>query len=277
MRIETIESLGDPRVADYRNVRDAALLRPGLFMAEGRLNVARLIDSERFQPRSVFVTRAALDAIGPCLGRLDERTPVYLASQRVLNEVVGYDMHRGCLAAGVRPPEIPLSSLLEDLGDGPALLILLEDVSNPDNVGGVFRNAMAFGVDAVLVTPRSVDPLYRKSIRVSMGGSLTVPFARVEAGAHCVERLRAAGYCVAALATDPEAVSLAQWRPVPPAPERVVLLLGAEGPGLSAEARGAADVVLRIPMVPGVDSLNLYSAAGIAMHHVVSVLRGALS
>jgi len=277
VRIETIHSLEDPRVAEYRNLRDAALRRPGLFMAEGRLNVERLIQSERFHPQSLFVTRTALDAIEGTLADRYDDVPIYVAEQKVLNGVAGYDVHRGCLAVGVRPPERVLDVLLEDLAPGPALLVLLEDVSNSDNVGGVFRNAMAFGVDAVLVTPKSVDPLYRKSIRVSMGASLLVPFCRVSEDAAVILQLQAAGFCVAALVTDRDAISLSHWSPVPPAPERVVLMLGAEGPGLSEEARRVADVSLRIPMVSGADSLNLYTAAGIAMHHVAAVLRGALS
>ena len=274
---ESIESLDDPRVADYRNVRDADLRAPGLFVAEGRLNVERLVRDSRHPVRSVFVTPAAWAAMRGCLEGLPAPVPIYSAPQSVLDGVVGYPMHRGCLAVGERLPEQGLDGVLEVVGDGPALLLLLEDVSNADNVGGVFRNAMAFGVDAVLLTPRCVDPLYRKSVRVSMGGSLVLPFARVAAGVATLEKLRAADFCVAALATDSDAIALSAWRPQPPAPERVVLVLGAEGPGLSAATREAADLRLRIPMARGADSLNLYSAAAIAIHHLTAVLRGSVS
>jgi tRNA G18 (ribose-2'-O)-methylase SpoU len=276
VRVETIASLEDPRVADYRNLRDADLRTPGLFMAEGRFNVERLVECSGFEVRSLFMTPTARDAMARSLVRLGVDTPVYVAPQSLLDGVVGYAMHRGCLAVGVRPARRSLDDLLATLGDGPALLVLLEDVNNADNVGGVFRNAMAFGAVGVLLTPGCVDPLYRKSIRVSMGGSLQVPFASVDYGAAPLEKLRAAGFCVAALATDAAALSLGRWQPVPPAPERVVLALGTESEGLSEPARRSADVVLRIPMASGIDSLNVYTAAGIAMHHVAAVLRGAL-
>jgi tRNA G18 (ribose-2'-O)-methylase SpoU len=264
-------------VAEYRNLRDADLRTPGLFMAEGRFNVESLIDAEGYVPRSLFMTATAHGVMASALSRLDSGTPVYVAEQSVLDGVVGYAMHRGCLAVGERPPERGLDDVLAELGDGPALLALLEDVNNADNVGGIFRNAMAFGVDAVLLTPGCVDPLYRKAIRVSMGGSLQVPFASVMRGAAPLEQLRGAGFCVAALGTDASAVALGKWRPCAPAPSRVALLFGTESTGLSETAQGAADVVLRIPMAPGVDSLNVYTAAGIAMHHVAVNLRGAIS
>jgi tRNA G18 (ribose-2'-O)-methylase SpoU len=274
MRVVPIERLDDPRVRDYRNVRDADLRGgSGLFMAEGRLNVERLLASERYRARSVFLTRAALRGLAAALESLSDDTPVYLAGQGLLNEVVGYAMHRGCLAAGVRPEEDRLDDVLARSARGARLLVVLEDVTNPDNVGGVFRNAMAFGADAVLLTSRCADPLYRKSIRVSMGGALRVPFARVADAGDALARLREADFAVLALSAGPEAIALADYAPAPPAPERVVLVLGNEGDGLSRPVLAAADASLAIPMVAGVDSLNVATASGIALHHVAVVLR----
>jgi tRNA G18 (ribose-2'-O)-methylase SpoU len=275
MRVVPIDLLDDPRVGDYRNVRDADLRgESGLFMAEGRLTVERLLASQRYRARSVFVTHAALRGMGAALETLSDDTPVYVAEQALLNEVVGYDMHRGCLAAGERPEEDRLDEVIARCADGPRLLVVLEDVTNPDNVGAVFRNAMAFGADAVLLTPRCADPLYRKSIRVSMGAALRVPFAHVADVAGAAARLREAGFGVLALCAGQAATALSEYAPTSPAPERVALVLGTEGDGLSRVALEAADAVLAIPMMAGVDSLNVATASGIALHHVAMVLRG---
>jgi tRNA G18 (ribose-2'-O)-methylase SpoU len=274
MRVEAIERLDDPRVADYRNVRDADLRAgSGLFMAEGRLNVERLLASQRYRARSVFLTRPALRGIGAALESLADDTPVYLAEQALLSEVVGYAMHRGCLAAGERAAEERLEDVLARTAGGPGLLVVLEDVTNPDNVGAVFRNAVAFGVDAVLLTTRCADPLYRKSLRVSMGGALQVPFARVSEAGVALSRLREEGFALVALRAGPGAVALSDYAPAAPAPERVVLVLGSEGQGLSRATLAAADATLAIPMVGGVDSLNVATACGIALHHFAMVLR----
>jgi tRNA G18 (ribose-2'-O)-methylase SpoU len=267
VRVERIESLDDPRVAEYRNLRDVDL-RAGsnLFMTEGRLGVRRLVRGSRFRARSVFVTPAALDGLGEVLGELEEETPVYLASQAVLNQVVGYDMHRGCLAAAERGAEPGAEALLEACATGRRRLVVLEDVTNPDNVGAVFRNARAFGADAVLLTPRCADPLYRKAIRVSMGAALQLPFARIGDCGEAFARLRAAGFPVVACTPDAEA------EPIDAAAERLAgagrlaLAFGTEGEGLSDAALAAADARVQIPMAPGVDSLNVATASGIALH-----------
>jgi len=266
VRVEPVAQLDDPRVALYRNLRDAALRSASdVFLVEGRLNVARLIDAPRYRTRSVFVTRAALRGIERALARLDAETPVYLASQALMDQIVGYPMHRGCLAVGERGPALSLDALLASPAPPPRRIAVLEDVSNPDNVGGVFRNALAFGVDAVLLTPRCADPLYRKALRVSMGAVLCVPFARTPELAPALRRLRAAGFRVLALCASRRERPLAALGPLP---ERVAWLLGAEQGGLSAAARAEADLALTIPMAPGIDSLNVATAAGIAFHHV---------
>jgi tRNA G18 (ribose-2'-O)-methylase SpoU len=270
-RVE-VDSPDDSRLADYRDVRDADLrARAGLFMAEGRLNVKRLVEGGRHRARSVFVTPAGLAGLRPTLERLGDDTPVYVASQWVMNRVVGYDMHRGCLAAGERGRLPGLEEALAAPAPSPRLWLALEDVTNPDNVGGIFRNALAFGVEHVLLSRRCADPLYRKSIRVSMGASLRLPFGVAEGWPAELARLRDSGFAVAALVADRHAAPVSALAFEKDA-AGVVLLLGNEGSGLSAAARAAADLRATIPMAPGVDSLNAATASGIALQRVSSAL-----
>lgn len=261
MRVERVESLDDPRVADYRNVRDADLRQDRLFLAEGRLNVKRLITVSPYRTRSVFVTDAGLRGLRESLERLGEDAPVFLAPQRVMNAVVGYDMHRGCLAAGERAPSPEPHALLAR--DGSGLVVVLEGVTNPDNVGGVFRNALAFGAGAVLLTRRCADPLYRKAIRVSMGASLRVPFAWAADGPTALTALGRAGFASVALDADRAAPLLDEC----PGAARLAVWLGGEGDGLSAAVVAGAQRRATIPMTGGADSLNAAVASGIALHH----------
>ncbi len=272
MRVERVESLEDPRVADYRDVKDADLRgRDGLFMCEGRLGVRRLIDGGRFRPRSVFVTPTALEAMRDALEPLPAAAPVYVAEASVLSGVVGYDMHRGCLAAAERGDEPDTAALFAG-ASAPRLALALEQLTNPDNVGGLFRNAMAFGVGAVLLDPRCSDPLYRKAVRVSMGGALQVPFTRSRDWPGDLKRLADLGYLLLALAPrgELEVSDLAErWRSgAEPPPERVALLVGSEGEGLTPEVLALADRRLRIDMAAGVDSLNVATAAAVALHQL---------
>ena len=267
MRVETIESLDDPRVRAYRNVRDPELRRDdGLFLAEGRLNVLRLVEGPRFRVHSLFVTPTALSGLGDALGNLSDEASVYVAAQPILNGVVGYDLHRGCIAAGLRGEPAGFESLVAPSQE-PSLLVALEHLTNPDNVGAVFRNAMAFGADGALLCPRTSDPLYRKAIRVSMGATLQLPFARFEAWPAGLEKLRAADYRIIALhpsaAREIRELDLA----TPGVPARLVLVLGSEGPGLASETRALAHDEARIAMAPGMESLNVATAAAIALHH----------
>jgi tRNA G18 (ribose-2'-O)-methylase SpoU len=267
VRVEEIQSLDDPRVADYRNVKDAELLaNSNLFMTEGRLGVRRLISDSRFRARSVFVTRAALAGLSDVLPKLGDEARIYLASQALLNEVVGYKMHRGCLAAAERGVPLSADEILARCATGRRLLVVLEDLTNPDNVGSVFRNARAFGVDGILLTPRCTDPLYRKAVRVSMGATLQLPFARVGSCEPAFEALRAAGFAVVALTPDAKAEPLDEAARRLACAQRVALALGTEAEGLSPAALAAADVRACIAMAPGVDSLNVATASGIALH-----------
>ena len=268
MRLLPIESLDDPQVADYRNLRDADLRREhGLFIAEGRLGVRQLIEESRFRTRSVLLTPTVLSSMRPVVERLDERTPVFVTSRGTLNEVVGYPMHRGCLAAGERGEPVRAEDLFAPEGQ-PSLLLVLEQIANPDNVGGIFRNAWAFGADAVLLSPQCSDPLYRKAIRVSMGATVRLPFGFFVGWPESLRALRAAGYRLLALQPREGSVALGDFGTSLEIPRRVALLLGGEEAGLSRATLEWADWGVRIPMQSGVDSLNVATASGIAMHHV---------
>jgi tRNA G18 (ribose-2'-O)-methylase SpoU len=266
-----IETLDDPRIAGYRAARDADLRGGSTFLAEGRHNVRRLLTVSRFRTRSVFVTPAGLEGIRDALERAPRPAPVYLASQRIMNDVVGYDMHRGCLAEGERGPEVGFASLWDASRQPPRLCVVLEDLANPENVGGVFRNALAFGAGAVLLTPRSVDPLYRRSIRVSMGAALRVPFARAARWPEELRLLREAGVVVVALEARRGALPLTALE-LPTGSRGVALLVGCEGSGLSQAAQEQASMSVTIPMAPGIDSLNTATATGIALHHLAALV-----
>ena len=239
-------------------------MRREAFIAEGRLIVGKLLAAPRFRVRSALGTASALASLR---GGLEQAgVPVYVARPETLQRIVGFHFHRGCLAAGERRAELGLDVLLQPRGR--RILVALEGVTNPDNVGGVFRNAMAFGADGVVLGPGCADPLYRRALRVSMGGALETPFATVFDWPEGFARLRAAAFTIAALTPDRAAADISAFGEVP---ERLLLLLGSEGEGLSAAARAAADVHVRIPMAPGVDSLNVATAAGIALHRLARV------
>lgn len=260
MRVEQIRDAADSRVVAYREVRDAdARGRHGVFIAEGRFVVRTLLADSPLATRSVFVTPVALESIRDVL---PDDTQVYLAEQDVMNDVVGFNIHRGCLAAGDRPAVVRTEGLLQAAGG--RAVVVLEDVNNHDNIGGLFRSAIALGAGGVLLGPRCADPLYRKSIRVSMGAALRLPFGTAALWPDALETVRAAGYTLLALTPDADADDIGSLAVSSP----VALLLGAEGPGLSQEAMGRADRRVRIGMVSGVDSLNVVVAAAIALHRV---------
>ncbi|MBW2383297.1 MAG: RNA methyltransferase [Deltaproteobacteria bacterium] len=262
-----IDALDDPRVEGYADLKDRNLRkREGLFVVEGRVNLRCLIERSPHRPLSLLVSPAAHAALADVLEMLGKEVPVYLASHEVLKGLVGFKLHRGCLALCARPDEPSLEQLVAaaPAAPAPSLLVVLEELTNHDNVGGVFRNAMAFGADAVVLCPRTCDPLYRKAIRTSMGGTLCVEFARAaDWPGDALTPLRAAGYQLVAL--DPGGERLESGDvPLPP---RTALILGTEGAGLSDAVLEAADIRLRIDMASEVDSLNVATAAAIAMHH----------
>ncbi|MEO8680236.1 MAG: RNA methyltransferase [Vicinamibacterales bacterium] len=258
-----IESLDDPRVADYRFLADPQyLLAHGLFVAEGRLVLRQLLKSFRFETRSILVTPAAVENLGAALNQT--QAPIYVAPQALMNEVAGFNIHRGCLALGVRPAA---GGLENDVLDRATRIVVLEGVSNPDNVGGLFRSAAAFGVDLVVLGPDCGDPLYRKAIRTSMAATLEVPYASAGAWPEAITQLRQQGCEVLALTPAASAPPLAGFRP---ASNRLALLVGSEGDGLTAAALELASAQARIPMSGAVDSLNVTTAGSIAMYFLFS-------
>src|SRR5215471_8690874 len=274
MPLVPIAGLDDLRVAPYRDVSDPELLRAHrLFVAEGRLVVQRLIEDGRFRVRSLLLNEAAWHALEPSCGRLASDVDVCLASSRDFEDLPGYNVHRGCLALVERPQPASIDAVLSSA----RVIVVLEHVTNADNVGGVFRNAAAFGVDAVLLSPSTCDPLYRKAIRTSMAATLRVPFATLdhESGSWtgALEALRRRGFGLAAMTPREPAQGLEEFvRQTPP--ERLAVLIGTEGGGVSGEAETAADYRVRIPIGPNIDSLNLAVASGIVLYRLLAPRAG---
>jgi tRNA G18 (ribose-2'-O)-methylase SpoU len=259
-----IDRADDERLAWYRGVGDPELLRQGgRFVAEGRLVVQRLLRSARFETESVLVTPAALerlrDVIDPHLPSLS----VHVVALETLVQLTGFNLHRGALAIG-RRPEAGRDDLAR-LRDAAGLLVALEGLANADNVGGIFRSALAFGASGVVLDATTCDPLYRKAIRTSMGATLEVPFARGDDWSSTLRGLREAGVTLLALSPSADAVDIGEAGVVLNHP-KLALLIGNEGVGLSAATLDAADARVRIPIAAGVDSLNAATAAGIALY-----------
>lgn len=290
MPILPIQSLADdPRLAPYANMRDAELAQRaaptepdahpglrGLFVAEGELVVRRLIDSP-FAVASVLVAENRLAGLHDDLSRLPPEVPVFVAPQALFNDIVGFNMHRGVLAMGVRAATLTPAQALAR----PGPLIVLEDLVNHDNLGAIFRNAAGLGGagTAVVLSPRCADPLYRKSLRVSMGHVLTVPFVRAEVWPAMLGDLSAAGWSV--LAMTPSADSITLEEAVDLSGSRCAIVLGSEGPGLSPAALAQSTYRVRIPMPPAptpaaetsqvgpaIDSLNVGMAAALALYRL---------
>lgn len=261
MPIIRVDDPHDPRIETYRNVPDPDLLiQGGLFVAEGRLVVRRLIEGERFPVRSVMVTDAALVPLRDVLASHDGLS-VYVVSQAVMNGITGFNIHRGCLAIGERPHP----PRWRDLMRGARRALALERIANADNVGSIFRSAAAFGVDAVLLEPTCTDPLYRKAIRTSMGAALTMPFAEAVPWPDVLSQLAREGWRVVAMTPSPDASPLrAVTAEVSSQP--VMVVVGHEGEGLSDAALAACTHRARIPIVGGVDSLNVAVATAIALY-----------
>jgi len=271
--VETIEDPEDPRLADYREIRDAERRRrDGTFIAEGRQVVRRLLSAGRYRVRSALVTPPALHALGEALA--EAGVPTYLVRQDIVEAVVGMEFHHGCLAAGERGAEPTAEAVLAETRRSDRLVIL-EGLGDASNVGALFRNALAFGVGAAFLAPGTADPLYRKAIRVSSGATVALPFARLADWPRDLERLRDAGYTVLALTPRAEAVDIGELDKRRPLPARLALLLGTEGRGLSAEALAAADLLVRIPMAPEMDSLNVAAAGAVALHWLSRIKSGA--
>ena len=256
-----VTEVDDPRVDDFRDLSTADRRpdRPGgrgLVIAEGTVVVERLIASP-YPVRALLGVRRRLDELADVLSGLD--VPAYVADADVMARIVGFHLNRGVLAVADRAPEPELAEVLARS----RRLAVLEGIGDHENLGALFRNAAALGIDGVLLGAGCSDPLYRRSVRVSMGHVLRVPFTRLTTWPADVKTLRDNGFRVAALTPQANAVPLSA---AGLEREAVAVLLGSEGPGLTEQAIAAADVAVRIPMSDGVDSLNVATAAAIAFH-----------
>jgi tRNA G18 (ribose-2'-O)-methylase SpoU len=267
-RLIPIDDPADPRLADYVRLRDVNLRKSleaehGLFMAEGEKVIRRAILTGH-PVRSLLMARRWVEPLADVLGD----SPVYVVDDEVAEAVTGYPVHRGALASMRRLPLPSVGSLL----DGAHRVLVLEDLVDHGNVGAIFRCAAALGVEAVVLSPRCADPLYRRSVKVSMGAVFAVPYARMTDWRAGLDELRAAGFTLLALTPDQSATPIDKARPG----RRVALMLGAEGDGLSSRWLHAADEPVCIPMSDGamdlgVDSLNVVAAAAIACHDLMRV------
>ena len=263
-----VDDPADARIEPYRDIRERDLVgRAGLFVAEGRVVIEKLVASSLHRADSLLVAAHRLPGIADILARLDDDMPVFAAAQPVIDAVAGFPLHRGLLAIGRRIDPPGPERLLATL-PARATLLLLSGIANHDNMGGIFRNAAAFGVNAILLDAACCDPLYRKAIRVSVGAALLVPHARLPRGAALLPLLAAHGF--AAVALSPRGtLPLARLAPA----ERTAVLLGAEGPGLP-EAVLAEATSVRIAMADGFDSLNVATTSGIVLHHLAAAAGG---
>jgi tRNA G18 (ribose-2'-O)-methylase SpoU len=259
MPVVEIADLADPRLGDFARRTDVDLRRgtrhdAPLYLAESLLVLERAL-REGHDPRAVLALGASVDDVVDLLAGRD--VPVFTGSHELLAELTGYRLHRGVVASMQRPA-LPDP---RELTRAARRLVVLDDIVDPTNVGAIIRSDAAHGADAELVTARCADPFYRRSIRVSMGTVLQVPWTRAPAWPDLAPLLHDAGFEIAALALTPGAVALRDYD----APERVALVLGTEGAGLGPEALAAADVHVQIPMRHGIDSLNVAAAAAVAM------------
>jgi tRNA G18 (ribose-2'-O)-methylase SpoU len=267
--VHTVDDPADPRIVDFVALNDPDLRRlreqgdgtdGGFLVAEGVLVIQQLLRSP-YRLRSLLVTERGLRLLAAELAAID--SPVFVAPQPVLDAICGFHFHRGALAAADRRPLPDLAAATADAD----LTVIIEGVNDHENLGALFRNAAAFGTGAVVLDPTCADPLYRRSIRVSMGHVLRTPFTRAVAWPAAIAELQALGFEVLALTPSAGAEDVRDVPPVAPG-RRLALLVGAEAPGLSAAALAAADRRVRIAMVPGVDSLNVATAAAVALHQL---------
>ena len=259
MQVVEITDPADPRLADFRDLTDADVRpdRRGVVIAEG-VNVVQRLARAPYRMRAVAGVPARIAALRDVLDPLD--VPVYSVDKWLLSDVVGFRVTRGVLASADRGAPREPDAVLADA----RRVAVLEGLNDFENLGALFRNAAAFGIDAVLLDPQCADPLYRRSVRVSMGHVLQVPFAVLAGWPGSLSVLRPRGFTLLALTPDRAATALADVS----VPARWAALFGAEGPGLSAAALAAADEQVRIPMAAGVDSLNVATAAAVTFAHL---------
>ncbi|WP_035795887.1 TrmH family RNA methyltransferase [Kitasatospora mediocidica] len=263
----TITDPDDPRLADYTGLTDVELRRrrepaEGLFIAEGEKVIRRAL-AAGYAMRSMLLTAKWLDVMADVIAEAD--APVHVVEPQLAEEVTGYHVHRGALASMARKPLPSAADLLGGGRDGAARRVaVFEDIVDHANMGAAFRNAAALGIDAVLLTPRCADPLYRRSVKVSMGTVFQVPWTRLESWPQDVGTLRAAGFTVAALCLSEQAITLDEL--AARNDEKLALVFGTEGDGIAPGTLAAADQHVRIPMEAGVDSLNVAAASAVAFY-----------
>ena len=252
----------DPAVAPFRAIKERDLVgREGLFIAEGETVLRAFVRDAPRRVVSLLIDPKRKDKLADVFAGLPEDVPVHLADQAVVDAIAGFHLHRGVLAVGRKPDPIPAHDLLAGL-PARAIVLVLCGIANHDNIGGIYRNAAAFGADAVILDADCCDPLYRKAIRVSVGAALSIPTARLTRGEDIADLLAATGF--EGLALSPAATEvLARLIPAP----RTAVLLGAEGPGLTLEVMARARTI-GIPMADGFDSLNVATTSGIVLHHL---------
>jgi len=255
---------GDPRVSDYFTLTDVALrtkVEPerGLYLAESEKVIRRALAAGH-RPRSFLMAQRWLTDLSDLVVQAEsDGVPVYFAQHPVIEAMTGFHLHRGALASMHRPALLAPQVLLKDA----SRVVILEDIVDHTNVGAVFRSAAALGVDAVLITPRCADPLYRRAVRVSMGTVFQVPWTRIDRWPGGVQVLREYGFTVVAFALGDGAISLDDL--AANQPDRLAMIFGTEGDGLSRLAVKGADLVVKIPMAGGVDSLNMAAASAVAI------------
>ncbi|MFG2192255.1 TrmH family RNA methyltransferase [Streptomyces sp. NPDC048639] len=258
----TVDDPDDPRLGDYTGLTDVELRRKrepaeGLFIAEGE-KVIRRARHAGYEMRSMLLSSKWVDVMRDVIDEVP--APVYAVSPELAERVTGYHVHRGALASMQRKPLATAAELLTSA----RRVVIMEAVNDHTNIGAIFRSAAALGMDAVLLSPDCADPLYRRSVKVSMGAVFSVPYARLETWPRGLESVREAGFRLLALTPDDKATAIDAA--APHRLERVALMLGAEGEGLSTQALVAADEWVRIPMSHGVDSLNVGAAAAVAFY-----------
>lgn len=270
MRLHRIDDLSAPELADYTQLTDVALRRvrepeEGLYLAESPKVIDRALRAGH-RPRSVLLLEEWIPKLEPLLAEHPD-VPVHVGTSDQLAQLTGFHMHRGALASMHRPAPLDPAELLA----ASRRVVVLEDLADHTNVGAIFRSVAALGADAVLLTPACADPLYRRAVRVSMGAVLQVPWARLPEWREAGPLIRDAGYELAAFALSDDAVDLADY--VDALPERLALMFGTEGEGLTRRALASSTRVVTIPMEHGVDSLNVSTAAALALWAVRSADR----
>lgn len=256
-----VSSVDDDALADYVRLREVSLRRSleaehGLFIAEGAKVIRRAV-AAGYRPRSFLLAPRWLDSLADVLAATPE-VPCFVAGEQLIEQVTGFHVHRGALASLERTPPRSVSEVIA----GASRVVVLEDLVDHTNVGAVFRSAAALGMDAVLLSPRSADPLYRRSVKVSMGSVFSLPWARMPSWQDGLTELREAGLQVLALTPAADAVDLGEVDP----DGRLALVVGTEGAGLTEHWSNQADVRVKIPMTPGIDSLNVAAAAAVACY-----------